>query len=51
MQLKVNLKLQNLPISVGEVSAKFLRNNDLVREYGQLVNLKLARVVSVSQPS
>ena len=49
--VKVNLKLANLPKVNDCIDPKVLLGNPLLREYGQLVNLKLARVVSVFQPA
>lgn len=43
--------MANLPVVESNVDPKVLLGNPLLREYGQLVNLKLARVVSVFEPA
>ena len=49
--VKVNLKLSNLPTSVNTVDPQVLLSDRLLREYGQLVQVKLARVVSIFEPT
>lgn len=49
--VKTNLKLSNFPLSVDRVNPSVLLRERLLREYGQLVQIKLARVVSVFEPS
>lgn len=49
--MKVNLKLSNLPTAISTVDPQVLLADKLLREYGQLVQVKLARVVSVFEPS
>jgi len=49
--VKVNLKLSNLPTAVNTVDPQVLLSNTLLREYGQLVQVKLARVVTVFEPT
>ena len=49
--VKVNLKLTNLPTAIDQVDPIVLLSDSLLREYGQLVQVKLARVVSVFEPS
>lgn len=45
------MKLANLPTVNDSIDPKVLLANPLLRDYGQLVNLKLARVVSVFDPA
>ena len=49
--VKVNLKLSNFPVAVDRVDPSVLLRERLLREYGQLVQLKFARIVSVFEPS
>ena len=49
--VKVNLKLSNLPTAVNTVDPQVLLSDNLLREYGQLVQVKLARVVTVFEPT
>lgn len=45
------MKLANLPFADSTIDPAVLLANPLLREYGQLVNLKMARVVSVFEPA
>ncbi len=49
-QVRVDLKLKNLPTSVPEIEPRLLMHNSHLREYGNLVNVKLARVVHINEP-
>ena len=49
--VRIDLRLKNFPQSLDSLTPHVLMANSLLREYGQLVNLKLARVVAVNEPS
>ena len=49
--IRVNLKLTNYPDAVDHLSTEVLLKNSLLREYGQLLQIKLVRVLNVKEPS
>lgn len=51
LAVKVHLKLMNFPFAEERLEAHELLRSPYMRTHGQLVALKLARVVSVCQPS
>ena len=48
--IKLNLRLSHFPYFISQVGPATLLGNSLLRNHGQLVSLKLARVVNVFQP-
>ena len=49
--MKVDLKLKNLPFFVEAVTWDVLMKDSILREFGQLVNVKLVRIVAVHEPT
>ena len=48
--VKVNLRLTHFPYAIEQVNPAALLNNSTMRNHGQLISIKLARVVNIFPP-